>query len=64
VYGDINAPAVQIDAGVIIEGKCTIKPKEDSASQTNQILSTNAEKTAKPMKSSRKSEVPFGSAKN
>jgi cytoskeletal protein CcmA (bactofilin family) len=26
VYGDINAPAVQIDAGVIIEGKCTIKP--------------------------------------
>jgi cytoskeletal protein CcmA (bactofilin family) len=49
VYGDINAPAVQIDAGVIIEGKCTIKP--------NQMLLTDAEKTAKPMISSRKSQV-------
>jgi cytoskeletal protein CcmA (bactofilin family) len=58
VYGDLNAPAVQIDAGVIIEGKCTIKPKEEAASQTDQMLSTNAEKTANPMKSSRKSQVP------
>jgi cytoskeletal protein CcmA (bactofilin family) len=58
VYGDINAPAVQIDAGVIIEGKCTIKPKEEvAASQTNQMLLTDAEKTAKPMISSRKSQV-------
>jgi cytoskeletal protein CcmA (bactofilin family) len=57
VYGDINAPAVQIDAGVIIEGKCTIKPKEVAASQTNQMLLTDAEKTAKPMISSRKSQV-------
>jgi cytoskeletal protein CcmA (bactofilin family) len=36
VYGDINAPAVQIDAGVIIEGKCTIKPRENS--KTDDIL--------------------------
>jgi cytoskeletal protein CcmA (bactofilin family) len=57
VYGDLNAPAVQIDAGVIIEGKCTIKPKEEAASQTDQMLSTNAEKTAEPIKSSQKSQV-------
>ena len=30
-YGDLNAPVVQIDAGAIFEGKCTIKPKEDAA---------------------------------
>jgi cytoskeletal protein CcmA (bactofilin family) len=47
VYGDLNAPAVQIDPGSIIEGKCTIKPKEDAASQTDQMLSTNAEKNSK-----------------
>jgi cytoskeletal protein CcmA (bactofilin family) len=47
VYGDLNAPAVQIDAGVIIEGNCTIKPKEDAAYQTDQMLSTNAEKDSK-----------------
>ena len=47
VYGDLNAPAVQIDAGAIIEGKCTIKPKEDAASQTDQMLSTTAEKNSK-----------------
>ena len=64
VYGDLNAPAVQVDPGVIIEGKCTIKPKEDAASQTDQILSTSAEKTAKPIKSSPEPQVPLGSAKN
>jgi cytoskeletal protein CcmA (bactofilin family) len=58
VYGDLSAPAVQIDAGVIVEGKCSIKPKEDAASQTDQLLSTSAEKTAKPMNSSRKSQAP------
>jgi cytoskeletal protein CcmA (bactofilin family) len=64
VYGDINAPAVQIDAGVIIEGKCTIRPKEDASSQIDQMLATNAEKIAKPMKSSRESQAPLDSAKN
>jgi cytoskeletal protein CcmA (bactofilin family) len=47
VYGELNAPAVQVNAGVIIEGKCTIKPKEDAPSQTNQMLSTSAEKNSK-----------------
>lgn len=64
VYGDLNAPVVVIDAGVIFEGNCTIKPKEDASPQTDQMLSASAEKTAKPMKSSRKSQVQFGSAKN
>ena len=64
VYGDLNAPVVVIDAGVIFEGNCTIKPKEDASPQTDQMLSTNAEKSAKPVKSSRKSPVQFGSAKN
>jgi len=31
LYGALNAPVVQIDAGAIFEGKCTIKPKEDAA---------------------------------
>ena len=47
VYGDLNAPVVVIDAGAIFEGKCTIKPKEDAASQTDRMLSTNAEKNSK-----------------
>jgi cytoskeletal protein CcmA (bactofilin family) len=64
VYGDLNAPVVVIDAGVIFEGNCTIKPEENAASQTDQMLSTNAEKTEKPMKSSSKLQGQFGSAKN
>ena len=43
LYGELNAPVVQIKAGAIFEGKCTIKPKEDAASQTHHVLSTNAE---------------------
>ena len=31
VYGEIDAPVVQVEAGAILEGKCTIKPKEDAA---------------------------------
>jgi cytoskeletal protein CcmA (bactofilin family) len=57
VYGDLNAPIVRIDAGVIFEGNCMIKPKEDAASQKGKMLSTNAEKTEEPMKSSQKSQV-------
>jgi cytoskeletal protein CcmA (bactofilin family) len=64
VYGHLNAPIVRIDAGVILEGNCMIKPKEDAASQTDRMLSTNAEKTEKPIKSSQKSQVQSGSAKN
>jgi len=64
VYGDLSGPVVQIDAGAIFDGKCTVKPKEDATSQTDRMLSTNTEKTEKPMESSGKSEVPFGSAKN
>jgi len=28
LYGDLNSPVVQIDAGVIFDGKCTMKPKK------------------------------------
>jgi cytoskeletal protein CcmA (bactofilin family) len=63
VYGDLNAPVVIIHEGVIFEGNCAIKPKEDGASKTDQMLSKTAEKTAKPAPSSRKSPVPLGSDK-
>ena len=64
LYGELNAPVGQMMAGAIFEAKCTIKPKEDPASQTHQVLSTNAEKKANPMNSSRESQVQFGSSKN
>ena len=47
VYGDINAPVVQIDAGVIFEGTCTIQPKENATSQTDQVLSTKRRENTK-----------------
>ena len=37
VYGDISAPDVLIEAGVIFEGKCAIKPKTDKARKPQQI---------------------------
>ena len=46
VYGDLNAPVVLIEAGVIFEGKCMIKPKEGAASQPAPVTSTNTEKKA------------------
>jgi cytoskeletal protein CcmA (bactofilin family) len=64
VYGDLNAPIVRIDAGVIFEGNCMINPKQDGASQTGQMLSTSTEKTEKTINSSRKSQVQSGAAKN
>ena len=47
VYGDINVPVVQIEAGVIFEGTCTIKPKENEASQTSQVPSTKHRENSK-----------------
>ena len=64
VYGDLEAPIVRIDAGVIFEGNCMIKPGKDAASQTEKIMSTIAEETENPIKSSQKSQVQSGSAKN
>jgi cytoskeletal protein CcmA (bactofilin family) len=37
VYGDINAPVVEIEAGAIFEGACTIESKEKAAPQANQV---------------------------
>ena len=63
MYGDINAPVVVVHEGVIFEGNCTIKPKEEKASQEKPKLSTIATKTAEPIESSKKSAVSLGSAK-
>jgi cytoskeletal protein CcmA (bactofilin family) len=41
VFGDINAPDVLIEAGVIFEGKCTIKPKTDTVGKAGQMLAIN-----------------------
>jgi cytoskeletal protein CcmA (bactofilin family) len=56
VYGDLDAPIVRIDAGVIFEGNCMIKPREDAASPTEKMLSTSAGETENPLKSSPKSQ--------
>mgnify|MGYP001598091752 FL=1 len=64
VFGDIDAPTVRIDAGVIFEGNCAIKAKKDAVSQTNQVLSKKAQKTEKLMQLSLKSQAPFGYTKN
>jgi cytoskeletal protein CcmA (bactofilin family) len=47
VFGDINAPVMQIDAGVIFEGTCTIEPRQKAASQTNQVSSSKPRENAK-----------------
>ena len=64
VYGDLDAPIVRIDAGAIFEGYCMIKPQEDAASKAEQMLSTTAAKTEKPVKSSPESQIQFDSAQN
>ncbi len=63
VFGDLNAPVVIIHEGVVFEGNCAIKPKEEAEMKIEPMPSTKAEKTAKPMKSSRKSQEPIDSAK-
>lgn len=47
VYGDINAPIMQIDAGVIFEGTCTIEPKGKAASQTGEAPPSERRDNAK-----------------
>jgi cytoskeletal protein CcmA (bactofilin family) len=47
VYGDINAPVLQMDAGVIFEGTCAIESKEKTASQTDQVPSTKHGESSK-----------------
>ena len=43
VYGNINAPDVLMEAGVIFEGKCAINPKTktEAPSKTGQVLAIN-----------------------
>ncbi len=63
MYGDLTAPVVVIHEGVIFEGNCTIKPKDDSLSQAEPKLSTIADESAEALESSRKSNKSLGSAK-
>jgi cytoskeletal protein CcmA (bactofilin family) len=63
VFGDLTAPVVIIHEGVIFEGNCAIKPKEDAAYQTDQLLSAKAGKKAEATKSSDKSQASAGSTK-
>ena len=44
VYGDISSPVIQIDAGVIFEGACSIKPNENATAQMDELLSTKNQK--------------------
>ena len=37
VFGDLSAPVVIIDVGVVFDGKCTTTPKEDAASMTVEL---------------------------
>lgn len=39
VFGDLLAPVVSIDAGVVFKGNCSIKPKDDSAAKTAKMQS-------------------------
>ena len=34
VFGDLHAPEVLIDAGSVLEGRCTIKPEDGTTSKT------------------------------
>jgi cytoskeletal protein CcmA (bactofilin family) len=34
VFGDLHAPEVHIDAGSVLDGRCTIKPKDAAVSKT------------------------------
>ena len=63
VFGDLTGPIVIIHEGVIFEGNCAIKPKEELAFQTDQKRSKSDDKAAESTKSSVKSEAPAGTAK-
>ncbi len=34
VFGDLHAPVIVIDAGVVFHGNCTMKPNEEEAGKT------------------------------
>lgn len=63
VYGDLTAPVVIIQEGVIFEGNCAIKPKEDAVYQTDPLPSAKSDKKAEAKDSSAKTQAPTGSSK-
>jgi len=40
VFGDLSAPVVIIDVGVVFDGKCTTTPKDYTASETTELQPT------------------------
>jgi cytoskeletal protein CcmA (bactofilin family) len=34
VFGDLHAPVVLVDAGAMLDGRCTIKPKDPTSGET------------------------------
>lgn len=41
VFGDLSAPVVIIDVGVVFDGKCTTTPKDYAASETTELQPTH-----------------------
>jgi cytoskeletal protein CcmA (bactofilin family) len=37
VFGDLHAPEVLVDAGAVLEGRCTIKREDPASSETGKI---------------------------
>jgi cytoskeletal protein CcmA (bactofilin family) len=37
VSGDVSAPVVIIDAGVVFKGNCTVEPEDDAASKATKL---------------------------
>ncbi len=66
VYGDLSAPIVLIDAGVIFDGKCTTASKNESPDKSNEIMELKTEGTArnsKPLKKQISSDFPGNNEK-
>ena len=40
VFGDLSAPVVIVDVGVVFDGRCTTTPNEDAASKTIELQPT------------------------
>jgi len=40
VFGDLHAPEVLVDAGAVLDGRCTIKRKDSGSGQTGETAPT------------------------
>ena len=59
VYGNLTAPVVLMDAGVIFDGKCTTAPEKDAGKYVSQVTEKRPEGKAKVKNGSEKlKEMP------